>query len=59
MLYYLQGTGSVWMTANTFGVYLPRNTEEMRETGSKFALKFGILHAFGCIDGAHAPLKRH
>ena len=38
-------------------LYLPRNTEEMRETVSKFEVKFGIPHAFGCIDGTHVPLK--
>ena len=71
-LYYLKDTGSLWMTANTFGVHqyavsktlsevckaITRNTGEMREIVSKFEVKFGIPQAFGCIDGTHVPLKR-
>ena len=30
----------------------------MREIVSKFEVKFGILQAFGCIDGTDVSLKR-
>ena len=82
-LYYLKDTGSLWMTANTFGLhqctvsktlmevcdainsvvgpeylFLPRNEEEMRKVASEFEIKFGLLQAFGCIDGTHIEIKR-
>ena len=82
-LYYLKDTGSLWMTANTFGIHqctvsktvscvcsaicknlgpkylhLPRDKEEMRQKVSEFELKFGMIQAFGCIDGTHIPIKR-
>ena len=44
--------------AGTKYLYLPRNTEEMREIVSKFEVKFGLLQAFGCNDETHVPLKR-
>ena len=81
-LYYLKDTGSLWMTANTFGIhqctvtktiaevchtisnelgpryiYLPKNDEEMRKKVSEFELKFGMIQAFGCIDGTHVRIK--
>ena len=82
-LYFLKDTGSLWMTANTFGIHqctasktilcvcqaiskeigpkylhLPRNREEMVKKVSEFELKFGMIQAFGCIDGTHIPVKR-
>ena len=82
-LYYLKDTGSLWMTANTFGLHqctvsktinevcdvlnnevgpeylvLPKNEEDMRKVVSGFELKFGLLQAFGCIDGTHVEIKR-
>ena len=82
-LYYLKDTGSLWITANTFGIHqctvtkivtqvchaintvlgptylhLPRDVNEMREKASEFELKFGMIQAFGCIDGTHIAVKR-
>ena len=82
-LYYLKDTGSLGMTANTFGIalntasviiaevcesitkylgpkyiHLPRDEEEMRRKVSEFEAKFGIVQAFGCIDGTHVPIQR-
>ena len=82
-LYYLEDTGSLWMTANTFGIHqctvsktvycvcsaicinlgpkylhLPRDKEERRQKVSEFELKFGMIQAFGCINGTHIPIKR-
>ena len=81
-LYYLKDTGSMWMTANTFGIHqctvskvvfevceaitthlgpeyihLPRTAEEMQRKVSEFELRFGLIQAFGCIDGTHVPIK--
>ena len=81
-LYYLQDTGSIWMTANTFGIHqctvskmihevcsaitsklgplyicLPQIISEMERKATQFELKFGMLQAFGCIDGTHIPIK--
>ncbi|XP_046853992.1 putative nuclease HARBI1 [Xenia sp. Carnegie-2017] len=81
-LYYLKDTGSLWMTANTFGIhqctaskvikevcsainkllgpkyiFLPKNENEMRKKASEFELKFGMVQAFGLIDGTHIPIK--
>ena len=81
-LYYIKDTGSLWMTANTFGVhqstvskvvdevcktiadklgpryiYLPKTVEDMLKKVSEFELKFGMIQAFGCIDGTHIPIK--
>ena len=39
-------------------LFLPRNEEEMRKVVSKFELNFGLLQAFGCIDGSHIEIKR-
>lgn len=30
----------------------------MQETVSEFERKFGIIQAFGCIDGTHIQIKR-
>ncbi|XP_047140221.2 uncharacterized protein LOC105845863 [Hydra vulgaris] len=82
-IYYLKDTGSLWMTANVFGIYqctasktvkivcdainnivgpiylhLPKNKENMTKLASQFDVKFGIIQAFGCIDGAHIQIKR-
>jgi len=81
-LYYLKDTGSIWMTANTFGihqctvskvihevcsaitnklgpqyVFLPQTISEMEVKAAQFELKFGMVQAFGCIDGTHIPIK--
>ena len=81
-LYYLKDTGSLWMTANAFGVhqctvskiimqvchvicerlgpvylFLPRTREEMNRKVSEFELRYGMIQAFGCIDGTHIPIK--
>ena len=81
-LYYLKDTGSLWMTANTFGIhqctvtktvievckainkilgpkylFLPKTVDEMREKVSEFESKFGMIQAFGCIDGTHVQIK--
>ena len=37
---------------------LPKNEEDMRRVVSGFELKFGLLQAFGCIDGTHVEIKR-
>lgn len=82
-LYYLKDTGSLCMTANSFGlalpttssvisevctaicnvlgkryIHLPRNPSEMRNKVAEFEAKFGMLQAFGCIDGTHVPIIR-
>ncbi|XP_028416187.1 putative nuclease HARBI1 [Dendronephthya gigantea] len=82
-LYYLKDTGTIWMTANTFGIHqctvskivlqvcraisthlcpkyihLPRTEDEMRVKVAEFETKFGMLHAMGCIDGTHVPIRR-
>ena len=36
----------------------PGTIEEMRETVSKFEVRFGTPQAFGCINGTDVPLKR-
>jgi hypothetical protein len=30
----------------------------MRQKVSEFETKFGMVQAFGCIDGTHIPMKR-
>ena len=82
-LYYLKDTGSLWMTANTFGIHqctvsktlrevcsavskhlspeylhLPSTKEEMYSKVAEFETKFGMVQAFGCIDGTHIPIRR-
>ena len=82
ILYFLKDTGSLTMTANTFGIQqsttskvimevceaivthlvpkyitLPKTREEMTSKVSQFELKFGMLQAYGCIDGTHIPIK--
>ena len=80
-LYFLKDTGSLNMTANTFGIqinttsavvfevcvaiieylgplylHLPKTEYEMRQKVSEFEAKFGLVQAFGCIDGTHIPI---
>ena len=35
----------------------PKTREETREKVSRFEAKFGMIQAFGCIDGTHVPIK--
>ncbi len=37
-------------------VHLPANKEEMRQKVSEFEAKYGMMQAFGCIDGTHIPI---
>ena len=37
--------------------YLHQDKDEMIRKVSEFELKFGMIQAFGCIDGTHIPLK--
>ena len=80
-LYFLKDTGTLNMTANTFGIqinttsavvyevceaiikylgplylHLPKTKDEMRHKVSEFEAKFGMVQAFGCIDGTHIPI---
>jgi hypothetical protein len=83
-LYYLKDTGSIWMTANTFGIHqctvskivlevftailsthlspkyihLPKPEDEMRAKVAEFEAQFGMIQAFGSIDGTHIPIRR-
>ena len=36
---------------------LPKTREEIRKKVSEFEAKFGMIQAFGCIDGTHIPIK--
>ena len=38
-------------------ITLPKTREEMTSKVSQFELKFGMLQAYGCIDGTHIPIK--
>ena len=38
-------------------IRLPKTREELREKVSEFKAKFGMIQAFGCIDGTHIPIK--
>ena len=38
-------------------IHLPRTAEEMQRKVSQFELKFGMIQAFGRIDGTHVPIK--
>ena len=37
---------------------LPGDSQEMRQKFSELETKFGMVQAFGCIDGTHIPIKR-
>ena len=39
-------------------LHLPRTEEEMRTKIAQFETKFGMVQAFGCIDGTHIPIRR-
>jgi hypothetical protein len=39
-------------------IKLPQNEEQMREKIAEFEAKYGLVQAFGCIDGTHIPIKR-
>ena len=39
-------------------LHLPVNENEMRKKVCEFETKFGMLQAFGCIDGTHVPILR-
>ena len=39
-------------------IQLPQNKEEMTGKVSEFGAKFGMLQAFGCVDGTHIPIVR-
>ena len=38
-------------------ICIPKTTEEMRQKVSEFESKYGMVQAFGCIDGTHIPIK--
>ena len=40
-------------SARTFNLHLPRDQEEIK---FEFEAKFGMVQAFGAIDGAHIPI---
>ena len=37
-------------------ISLPKNEIEMRQKAAEFESKFGMIQAFGCIDGTHVPI---
>ena len=39
-------------------ISLPKTEDDMKVKVSKFECKFGMKHAFGCIDGTHIPIRR-
>ncbi|CAB4016605.1 Hypothetical predicted protein, partial [Paramuricea clavata] len=39
-------------------LHLPVDENEMRKKVCEFETKFGIVQAFGCIDGTHVPILR-
>lgn len=39
-------------------LHFSRSVNNMEETVSEFERKFGIIQAFGCIDGTHVQIKR-
>ena len=82
-LYYLKDTGSMQMTANTFGiatstlshfiyqirqtistvlgpkyVKLPETIEEMQRKVAEFEGKYGMILAFGCVEGTHIAVRK-
>ena len=34
-------------------LHLPKTSQEIKEKISEFETKFGLIQAFGCIDGSH------
>ena len=39
-------------------IHLPRTQEEMKTKVAEFESKFGMVQAFGCVDGTHIPIRR-
>ena len=39
-------------------LHLPADMDEMRLKVSEFESKFGMVQAFGCVDGTHIPILR-
>ena len=37
-------------------LHLPKTSQEIKEKISEFETKFGLIQAFGCIDGSHIPI---
>ena len=38
-------------------LYLPKTEDEMRKKVAEFESKFGMIQAFGCVDGTHIPIS--
>ena len=38
-------------------LYLPKDKEQMMKKVSEFESKYGMVQAFGCIDGTHIPIS--
>ena len=38
-------------------LHLPKNKDAMREKVSEFEAKYGMVQAFGCVDGTHIPIS--
>ena len=45
------------MSESRATIRLPKTREETREKVSEFEAKFGMIQAFGCIDGTHITIK--
>ena len=39
-------------------ICLPKDENEMRKKVAEFEVKYGLVQAFGCVDGTHIPIKR-
>ena len=39
-------------------IHLPRTEDEMKTKVAEFETKFGMVQAFGCVDGTHIPIRR-
>ena len=39
-------------------LHLPSTKEEMQSKVVEFETKFGMVQAFGCVDGNHIPFRR-
>ena len=61
-LYYLKDMGSMATTANTFGIAINTASclihQVCNTISNVYKAKFGMVQAFGCIDGTHVPIKR-
>ena len=38
-------------------IHLPRTQEEIKIKVAEFESKFGMVQAFGCVDGTHIPIR--